>query len=85
MQAIGSPVDFVGINIYGPAAYVRAAAAGSDVGGSAADSYLRGSAASVGFAALPMPAKFPMMNSSWLRIAPEALYWARATWPRSGT
>ena len=25
MQAIGSPVDFVGINIYGPAAYVRAA------------------------------------------------------------
>jgi beta-glucosidase len=25
MQAIRSPVDFVGINIYGPAAYVRAA------------------------------------------------------------
>jgi beta-glucosidase len=56
MQAIGSPVDFVGINIYGPAAYVRGSAAG-------------------GFASLPFPAKFPMMNSSWLRIAPEALYW----------
>ena len=30
MQAIGSPVDFVGLNIYGPVAYVRAsdAAAG---------------------------------------------------------
>ena len=72
MQVIGSPVDFVGINIYGPAAYVRAA--NSYVGGSAADSYLRGSAAG-GFASLPFPAKFPMMNSSWLRIAPEALYW----------
>jgi len=57
MQAIGSPVDFVGINIYGPAAYVRAADG------------------EAGFASLPMPAKFPMMNSSWLRIAPEALYW----------
>jgi beta-glucosidase len=55
MQVIGSPVDFVGINIYGPAAYVRSADGG--------------------FASLPFPAKFPMMNSSWLRIAPEALYW----------
>ena len=46
--------------------YVGGSAAwGSDVGGSAAG----------GFASLPFPAKFPMMNSSWLRIAPEALYW----------
>jgi beta-glucosidase len=82
MQVIGSPVDFVGINIYGPAAYVcaassyvgGAAAGGSDVGGSAVDSDLRGSAAGAAFASLPFPAKFPMMNSSWLRIAPEALY-----------
>jgi beta-glucosidase len=65
MQAIGSPVDFVGINIYGPAAYVRASDAGSYVGGSAAG----------GFVSLPFPGKFPMMNSSWLKIAPEALYW----------
>jgi beta-glucosidase len=56
MQAIGALVDFVGINIYGPAAYVRA------------------SDAAAGFVSLPFPAKYPMMNSSWLRIAPEALY-----------
>ena len=56
MQAIGSPVDFVGLNIYGPVAYVRA------------------SNAAAGFVSLPFPAKYPMMNSSWLRIAPEALY-----------
>jgi beta-glucosidase len=56
MQAIGTPVDFVGINIYGPAAYVRA------------------SDAAAGFVSLPFPAKYPMMNSSWLRIGPEALY-----------
>jgi beta-glucosidase len=56
MQAIGSPVDFVGLNIYGPVAYVRA------------------SNAAAGFVSLPFPAKYPMMNSSWLRIGPEALY-----------
>ena len=56
MQAIGSPVDFVGLNIYGPVAYVRA------------------SDAAAGFVSLPFPAKYPMMNSSWLRIGPEALY-----------
>jgi beta-glucosidase len=56
MQAIGSPVDFVGLNIYGPVAYVRT------------------SDAAVGFVSLPFPAKYPMMNSSWLRIGPEALY-----------
>ncbi len=57
MQLIGSPVDFVGINIYGPASYVRA------------------SDAAAGFVSVPFPDKYPMMNSSWLRIAPEALYW----------
>jgi beta-glucosidase len=57
MQVIGSPVDFVGINIYGPASYVRA------------------SDAAAGFVSVPFPEKYPMMNSSWLRIAPEALYW----------
>jgi beta-glucosidase len=56
MQAIGSPVDFVGLNIYGPVAYVRT------------------SDAAAGFVSLPFPAKYPMMNSSWLRIGPEALY-----------
>ena len=28
-----------------------------------------------GFVAVPFPAKFPTMNSSWLKIGPEALYW----------
>jgi beta-glucosidase len=29
-----------------------------------------------GFALVPFPASFPHMSSSWLRIGPEALYWA---------
>jgi beta-glucosidase len=57
MQVIGSPVDFVGINVYVPGSYVRA------------------SDAAPGFVAIPFPAKYPMMNSSWLKIGPEALYW----------
>ena len=48
MQAIGSPVDFVGINIYGPAAYVRAAALTW-----AAPPLLRGGAAALTCAAPP--------------------------------
>jgi beta-glucosidase len=27
------------------------------------------------FVSVPFPAKYPTMNSSWLKIAPEALYW----------
>src|SRR4029077_9854423 len=29
-----------------------------------------------GFRVLPFPASFPHMNSEWLRIGPEAIYWA---------
>ncbi|NEU94399.1 GH1 family beta-glucosidase [Bradyrhizobium uaiense] len=29
-----------------------------------------------GWKPLPMPASFPHMNSDWLRIAPETIYWA---------
>ncbi|WP_407166539.1 GH1 family beta-glucosidase [Bradyrhizobium sp. ORS 111] len=29
-----------------------------------------------GWRPLPMPASFPHMNSEWLRIAPEVIYWA---------
>ncbi len=29
-----------------------------------------------GFALVPFPKAFPQMDSSWLRIAPEAMYWA---------
>ncbi len=57
MQIIGSPLDFVGINIYNPGHYVRA------------------TDGEPGFAAIPFPASFPHMQSDWLRIGPEALYW----------
>ena len=57
MNAISSPVDFVGINVYLPGNYVSA------------------SDAAPGFVSVPFPAKYPTMNSSWLKIGPEALYW----------
>ena len=57
MTIIGSPLDFVGINIYAPGNYVRAIDA------------------EPGFATIPFPASFPHMQSDWLKIGPEALYW----------
>jgi beta-glucosidase len=30
----------------------------------------------LGFALVPFPASFPRMESDWLRVGPEALYWA---------
>jgi beta-glucosidase len=38
-------------------------------------SYVSASDAPPGFVPVPFPAKHPTMNSSWLKIAPEALYW----------
>src|SRR5207244_13134953 len=38
-------------------------------------SYIRSSDAAPGFVSVPFPAKHPTMNSSWLKIGPEALYW----------
>jgi beta-glucosidase len=38
-------------------------------------SYVTASDAPLGFVAVPFPAKYPTMNSSWLKIGPEALYW----------
>jgi beta-glucosidase len=57
MKTIGSPLDFVGLNVY-TAAYVRA------------DHSERG------YAMVPNPSSYPHMDSSWLTIGPEALYWA---------
>ncbi len=57
MNAISAPVDFVGINVYGPGSYIRS------------------SDAAPAFVSVPFPAKHPTMNSSWLKIGPEALYW----------
>lgn len=57
MHAIGSPLDFVGMNIYTP-------------------SYVRTSASPRGYDMVPFPDQYPHMNSPWLTIGPEALYWA---------
>jgi beta-glucosidase len=57
MRIIGSPLDFVGINIYLPGNYVRAITEAP------------------GFATIPFPESFPHMQSDWLKIGPEALYW----------
>ena len=38
-------------------------------------SYVSASDAAPGFVSVPFPAKYPTMNSSWLKIGPEALYW----------
>jgi beta-glucosidase len=38
-------------------------------------SYVKASEAAPGFVSVPFPAKYPTMNSSWLKIGPEALYW----------
>jgi beta-glucosidase len=58
MTAIGSPIDFVGINVYAPHHYVRACAAAP------------------GFASVPLSDSYPHMASNWLKVGPEALYWA---------
>jgi beta-glucosidase len=39
-------------------------------------SYISASDAAPGFVSVPFPAKHPTMNLSWLKIGPEALYWA---------
>ena len=58
LKIIGSPNDFVGLNIYAPQFYIAA------------------SDKAPGWSVLPFPASFPHMNSEWLRIGPETIYWA---------
>lgn len=58
LKIIGTPNDFVGLNIYAPQYYVTA------------------SDRAPGFRVLPFPTSFPHMNSEWLRIGPEVIYWA---------
>ena len=38
--------------------------------------YVNASDVPAGFALLPFPSSFPHMESDWLRIGPEAMYWA---------
>lgn len=56
MSVIGSPLDFVGLNIYAP-------------------TYVRASSSQVGYEVVPFPDQYPHMNSPWLTIGPETLYW----------
>ena len=58
LKVIGTPNDFVGLNIYAPQYYVTA------------------SDRAPGFHVLPFPTSFPHMNSEWLRVGPEVIYWA---------
>ncbi|SDF56927.1 GH1 family beta-glucosidase [Terriglobus roseus] len=57
MKAIGSPLDFQGLNIY-TATYARAVNN------------------EVGYDIVGAPASYPHMESPWLTIGPDALYWA---------
>lgn len=38
--------------------------------------YIAASEKAPGWAVLPFPASFPHMNSEWLRVGPEVIYWA---------
>ena len=57
MAAIGSPLDFVGLNVYRP-------------------DYVRADDSEQGYAMVPKPKSFPHMESPWLDVGPEALYWS---------
>jgi beta-glucosidase len=56
MKAIGTPLDFVGLNCYTP-------------------SYIRATDAAPGYEAVPMAAGHPRMDTAWLYIDPQCLYW----------
>ena len=58
MAAIGSPVDFVGLNVYAPT-YIRAAPDKPS-----------------GYAVVTGPKSHPTMGLPWLKVGPEAAYWA---------
>ncbi len=63
MKAIGSRLDFVGLNVYTPT-YVRA------------DGSVWADGSRRGYAIEPYPASYPKMASPWLYIGPECIYWA---------
>lgn len=57
MRVIGSKLDFVGANVYGPI-------------------YVQASQQPCGYEVVEFPESYPHLEMRWLRIAPEALYWA---------
>ena len=58
MAIIGSPIDFVSLNVYNPT-YVRADADKPS-----------------GYSVVGGPKSFPSMGMPWLKMGPEAAYWA---------
>jgi beta-glucosidase len=60
LKVIASPLDFIGINVYTPGFYVLA----SDQTGQK------------GWREVPFSKSHPRMFNQWLRLGPEALYWA---------
>lgn len=63
MKTIASPLDFVGLNVYGPT-WARAV--------NPADPP---AVVEQGYAIVPYPASYPTMLSPWLHVGPEGLYW----------
>ena len=57
LAAIGSPLDFVGLNVYAP-------------------DYAMADDSEKGYEMVPRPKSFPHMESPWLAVGPEALYWS---------
>jgi beta-glucosidase len=58
LKVIGSPLDFVGINVYKPGFYALA------------------SDQAPGWREVPFSKSHPRMFNEWLRLGPEAIYWA---------
>ena len=58
LKTIATPVDYVGLNIYAPGAFVRA------------------SDRPPGYTTIPLPPSYPHMQSPWLTIGAQTLYWA---------
>jgi beta-glucosidase len=57
MHIIGSPIDFLGLNVYTP-------------------EYVRATSTAEGYEVIPRQDAFPHMDSPWLNVGPEVLYWA---------
>jgi beta-glucosidase len=57
MAAIGSRLDFVGLNVYIPA-------------------YVRANDSALGYEVLEPQSSFPHMDSPWIFVGPECMYWA---------
>jgi beta-glucosidase len=66
LKTISAPVDFVGINVYRPTAYVLASDQAPGLS----------RAESRGYRSVPFNASHPKMHSSWHVFGPESLYWA---------